>query len=277
MYASAPYTATTTLVSTEEPSQPPSPEENPIKQFSFKTHIGRLCKLLDEYENWGDTLSENLRTWAGRTYLHIRSEGFKANENKNEYIAKRINKLLEKKLINSFDRAPLKNSPVPALGNPVLERRWTWESLMLDDYLSCWKTIFPGMPPRSPFDLQVMQPRCAHVFANEIKEWAKTFLIGTGQISECLAASENQERSLELYVKRYTQEEAEKRYMFYEACARDADFRETGRNHERETKKMMEDFAQQVSIAKERIRIERSSTSFFQNSSSLALGSREDK
>lgn len=225
-------------------------EAKKTKEFDFESFKERLGDIIYEFGNWReeDFFSERVLTWADRTYLKICPRGFELNEETMELIVKRITKLIKKKLLDSFNCAPVRNLPISLIKEPVRERLWTWPKEKILDYRICWNIVYPGTPPESPFDYEEMQPETPHLFAKAMNEWAMDFCEEIGHpfpVNEESPQSTIPEGSLELALRKenYSFEEAQLNLMRYIAEAKDANFRVEGRQKEREIKFRSQSFA----------------------------------
>lgn len=161
----------TIVLETEPPQSQPSSIVilSPLHlKKSNKFYIDQLGKILSGCEGWTDPLSDDLSAWVDRTYLLVTAPGFNWSEDAKKDLIKRIHKLFDKKLMNLFERAPIKN--------PVLERFWTMDETMDKEWRDCWEIVYPNRPTLSPFDKQEMQPTHPHQFAMVIQCWAEAFL-----------------------------------------------------------------------------------------------------
>lgn len=222
-----------------------------MPRINFRSYVDRLGEMLDYPCN--DYLSKNLQGWVSNTVLMVINEKFKINAETEKILFKRVHKLVAKKLLSSFDAAPCKNQ-VFLLHDPVLERHWTWERKILEDYCICWNIVYPKILPLSPFDREVMEPVSDHVFGKAMCEWIEDLAKGMGVSFENKVSS-TYEGNLSLAVKQqqYSFEEAQLRLAYYNAYAKDARFRRNGREIEKEIKTNYEAFEQMEKDDDERL------------------------
>lgn len=248
------------MVLTVEPHQPiqssptiVSSQEN-SEEFNFESHINRLGDLLIEYDSWSDPLSENILFWAEETFSKVKDEAFEFNETTKNFLLKRIHKLLNKKLLSSFDKAPFKDQRISPLKNPILERDWTWEKEILEDYQTCWQIACQGLPLKSPFDKQEMKTIRSHELAKEIQKWAKDLLVEIEQSNDgTLVTNEIGCLALPLRQRNDDFQEAQMRLMNYWADARAANFRDAAHEFNNEMELGTKQIAQIKVETRERI------------------------
>lgn len=117
--------------------------------------LNKLEDILLRHLTWKDPLSIRLFKW-GSKVLSINLTNITTAPLVVELGTERIEKLREKIVINFVD---LKST----LKEPMLDRKWTWEKSVLENYLK--------LSSLSPFDEQPIQA-VPHTFAHEILAWA---------------------------------------------------------------------------------------------------------
>lgn len=127
--------------------------------FDCRAYLNELEGYLCTYDLNTDPLSERLHKWGRRTVLACYAPHFIFDAEAIQKAGRRIQKLLKRVLINPLDTSPL--------CQPVLERHWTWEKWMLEDYQT--------LTTKSGFDQEEMAPMVPHTFAKMMLLWAHSF------------------------------------------------------------------------------------------------------
>ncbi len=116
-----------------------------------------LAAIIYKYDSWKDRLSERLFTWGVKVLMVKLPMDRDLDSEQVAWVQKKVDKLKNVILVNPMDDAPLEE--------PVLERMWTWEQWMLEDY--------QRLQSYSPFDGKLMAAATSHDFAIDMLSWIK--------------------------------------------------------------------------------------------------------